>query len=54
MQNANSQFASEWSIWGRIVESRGPRILLASSFAFFLVDQISMTLVSHPTRYLPQ
>ena len=36
MQNANSQFASEWSIWGRIVESRGPRILLASDFAFFL------------------
>ena len=38
MQNANTQrkFASEWFVWGRIVDSRGPRILLASSFALFL------------------
>ena len=30
------KFASEWSVWGRFVDSRDPRILLASSFAFFL------------------
>jgi hypothetical protein len=39
------------------VDSRGPRILLACGFVFFVVDtpasNISMTLVSNPTRHVP-
>ena len=38
MLTAKGEFASEWSVWGRIVDSRGPRILLAYVLHFFLVD----------------